>query len=167
MSVNTKRPISSLLQDVCYHFSGEYYRPPEVVVEAPGRVNLIGKRFCVPLETDYQIASYHPEWYDYFLCGFRGVVEYLKEHKLSKSLMKFPMQFGINVMIGSDIPPSAGLSSSSALVCCAALCALYAFRDNEGDVFESIDRVFVARQTAHLGSLVVKASNHQGVNRLA
>ena len=52
-----------------------------------------------------------PEWQHYFLCGYRGILE----------------RFGLNASVGMDlmlegvIPKSAGLSSSSALVCCAAM----------------------------------------------
>uniref|UniRef100_A0A915ITB9 GHMP kinase N-terminal domain-containing protein n=1 Tax=Romanomermis culicivorax TaxID=13658 RepID=A0A915ITB9_ROMCU len=45
----------------------------------------------------------------------------------------------IFVAIGGDIPPGSGLSSSSALVCGAFLCALKAFT---GQAFDLLDRSF-------------------------
>lgn len=50
-------------------------------------------------------------WFNYFLCGFRGIIE---EFSISSPA-------GMIVMMDGSIPPSSGLSSSSALVCCAAL----------------------------------------------
>lgn len=52
-----------------------------------------------------------PAWYDYLLCGFQGILE-----TTPKSHFK-----GLILLIHGTIPPSAGLSSSSALVCTAAL----------------------------------------------
>lgn len=45
---------------------------------------------------------------------------------------------GMDVVLGSNLPASAGLSSSSALVCCAAVCTL---RANTGEDFQKVDRV--------------------------
>ncbi len=80
----------------------------------------------------YNVSDKHPEfscrldvlekdidkneivWYKYILCGIKGMIE----------------EFGIKTPIGMDIavdgsiPPSSGLSSSSALVCCSALTTL-------------------------------------------
>lgn len=58
-----------------------------------------------------------PSWYQYFLCGLKGVAEILpKENKLR----------GMNVVVSGAIPQSAGLSSSSALVSAAALATAHA-----------------------------------------
>lgn len=53
-------------------------------------------------------------WYNYFLCGFRGIIE---EFSISSPV-------GIQVMMDGSIPPSSGLSSSSALVCCSSIVTL-------------------------------------------
>ena len=53
-------------------------------------------------------------WYNYLLCGIKGVLEQLTH---STELT------GLNLFVSGTIPPGAGLSSSSALVCCAALAA--------------------------------------------
>ncbi|XP_063698470.1 N-acetylgalactosamine kinase [Culicoides brevitarsis] len=56
-----------------------------------------------------------PNWYSYFLCGVKGILEHLKEEE---NLMS---QTGFMVVISGNVPPSAGLSSSSALVSAAVL----------------------------------------------
>lgn len=134
-------------------FSETYGHAPKFIARAPGRVNLIGEHidYCgygvlpMALEQDIAMAvstngtptltlanvdakyetkqitirTYEIEghsWYNYFLCGFKGVVE---EFKISPSC-------GMEIMVDGSIPPSAGLSSSSALVCCASLVTVYA-----------------------------------------
>jgi len=57
-----------------------------------------------------------PSWDQYFLCGYRGVMETLS---LSSSV-------GLRVLVDGNVPPSAGLSSSSAMVCCSAIVTLWA-----------------------------------------
>lgn len=52
-----------------------------------------------------------PPWHDYFLCGVKGIFdEYLDCDKR-----------GMLVIVSGNIPPAAGLSSSSALVSSSAL----------------------------------------------
>ena len=53
-----------------------------------------------------------PRWYHYFLCGYLGMLEHLG---ISQS------DTGLELMVYGRVPPSAGLSSSSAFVCAAAL----------------------------------------------
>lgn len=55
-------------------------------------------------------------WHSYVLCGIRGVVEVCKEKKLS----------GMQLAIAGNVLPNSGLSSSSALVCAAALATSHA-----------------------------------------
>lgn len=59
-------------------------------------------------------AENAPEWYEYFLCGIKGISEWHQQ----------PLN-GMNIMVTGNIPNSAGLSSSSALVCSAALITAY------------------------------------------
>jgi len=59
-----------------------------------------------------------PQWWGYFLCGIKGVVE---------ELVGETSDPGLCCLLEGRIPPSAGLSSSSALVVSAALAALWAF----------------------------------------
>ncbi|KAI6649542.1 N-acetylgalactosamine kinase isoform X1 [Oopsacas minuta] len=51
-------------------------------------------------------------WHNYLLCGIKGVLEHLP-HTTEVT--------GVSMLVSGTIPPGAGLSSSSALVCCAAL----------------------------------------------
>ncbi|CAB4061868.1 GALK2 [Lepeophtheirus salmonis] len=71
--------------------------------------------FSLDLSTSWTIdKGRHPYWYKYFLCGLKGIIDEFP--KVSSK--------GFNVLYDGQIPPSAGLSSSSALVVAAALCAL-------------------------------------------
>jgi N-acetylgalactosamine kinase len=58
-----------------------------------------------------------PHWWNYFLCGVKGVVEELMGYKFTTGLM---------CLVDGSIPPSSGLSSSSAVVVSAALATLFA-----------------------------------------
>ncbi len=58
----------------------------------------------------------NPVWYNYFLCGYKGVVEHYN--------LRSPI--GMDLVVSGSVPPSSGLSSSSAFVCCAALVTAYA-----------------------------------------
>ncbi|XP_034032125.1 N-acetylgalactosamine kinase isoform X2 [Thalassophryne amazonica] len=55
-------------------------------------------------------------WYYYFLCGVKGIQEKFGISHLA----------GMSCLIDGTIPPSSGLSSSSALVCCAGLVTMEA-----------------------------------------
>lgn len=57
-----------------------------------------------------------PKWHDYFLCGLEGVLESAAFAGDTIDLAK-----GLQVMVDGTIPPAAGLSSSSALVCGSAV----------------------------------------------
>lgn len=52
-----------------------------------------------------------PEWYNYFLCGVKGIYDELPNSQ----------HVGMFVTVSGNIPPAAGLSSSSALVSAATL----------------------------------------------
>ncbi|PNF41266.1 N-acetylgalactosamine kinase, partial [Cryptotermes secundus] len=56
-----------------------------------------------------------PPWHSYFLCGLKGVLEVLPQDSV-----------GMLVAVTGNVPLSAGLSSSSALVSAAALAAAHA-----------------------------------------
>jgi len=56
-----------------------------------------------------------PHWYNYFLCGVKGVLEVLPQDSV-----------GMLVAVTGSVPQSSGLSSSSALVSAAALVTAYA-----------------------------------------
>ena len=135
-------------------FEERHGRKPDFLARAPGRVNIIGEHIdysgyaVLPMAVEQDVAmacgrnderlltlsntlesySQHSrstrespsiqghEWYNYFLCGYKGVVDDLG--------VREPV--GMDVMVDGNVPPSAGLSSSSALVCCAALATAYA-----------------------------------------
>lgn len=64
-----------------------------------------------------------PNWYSYFLCGVKGIFEHSK-----KAGDGYPnSQKGFMISLSGNVPPSAGLSSSSALVCAAVLCSAYLY----------------------------------------
>ncbi|KNC99371.1 galactokinase [Spizellomyces punctatus DAOM BR117] len=56
------------------------------------------------------------DWSTYFVCGYKGAYQ--------KAGLKNPI--GLNIMVTGNVPPSAGVSSSSALVVSAVLTTLYA-----------------------------------------
>lgn len=67
---------------------------------------------------DIQLNKTCPEWYNYFLCGVLGVFE--NQNVPCKDRQ------GMRCVVSGTVPTSAGLSSSSALVCCSALVTTHA-----------------------------------------
>ena len=64
-----------------------------------------------------------PKWHDYFLCGLRGV--------LDSSGDSINSGRGLQALVDGSIPPAAGLSSSSALVCGSAVtCRILILNDH-------------------------------------
>ncbi|XP_078540915.1 N-acetylgalactosamine kinase isoform X2 [Lissotriton helveticus] len=149
------RPINALLK-LKEMFISKFGSAPKFYVRAPGRVNLIGEHidYCgyavlpmaieqdilaavAPLETNViflantnpvyldfsasadniQIDKTKPLWHNYFLCGLKGVQDHFN----------FKKPTGMNCLVDGTIPPSSGLSSSSALVCCAGLVTLTSY----------------------------------------
>lgn len=144
------------LQDLKRQFEKKFGESPHFYAHAPGRVNLIGehvdycgysvlpmavqrsilaavsvsssgtieltntnpqyKDFTVPCLEEITIDRDNPEWYYYFLCGVKGVQENFGISPLA----------GMRCVLDGTIPPSSGLSSSSALVCCAGLVTMEA-----------------------------------------
>jgi N-acetylgalactosamine kinase len=72
------------------------------------------------LKIEAPAANTYPQWHNYFLCGVKGILDYL--HKMNEIPGK-----GFSVAVSGNIPPASGLSSSSALVCSAALTCAYLF----------------------------------------
>ena len=99
---------------------------------------LITTYFFSTFECDirnYEINKTSPEWHNYFLCGLRGMTEFLG---LSASI-------GLNCMIDGTVPSSAGLSSSSALVCCAALVTMHANGQARSKVTCPYESLFITK----------------------
>eukprot|EP00051_Salpingoeca_urceolata_P031395 m.494280 g.494280 ORF g.494280 m.494280 type:complete len:458 (+) comp40106_c0_seq1:93-1466(+) len=159
-------------------FVEKYSVPPEFVARAPGRVNLIGehidysgyavlpmaiqqdilvavaktdeqyleisnvlpsfetiKQWAAPVEIDNQKHC----WANYFLAGAKGVLESGKVEKVT----------GVQCMVDGNVPPSAGLSSSSALVCGAALAVAHA----NGASFTKVEIATIcARSEQYIGT---------------
>lgn len=67
---------------------------------------------------EISIDKTKPRWHDYFLSGFKGILD---KFNLTKPK-------GMNICLLGQVPKSAGLSSSSALVVCSALTTVYANR---------------------------------------
>lgn len=77
-------------------------------------------RCCQYLSNAYQfqrIQKERPAWFNYVLCAIKGIAE--------EGGMEGPLT-GLDMMVSGNIPPSSGLSSSSALVCAAALAVSHA-----------------------------------------
>lgn len=142
--------------DIKNTFIKKFGIPPAFFARASGRVNIIGEHidYCgysvlpMAIEQDIIVAVAHsntsdkislanmnssyedfecsikdfainksdPKWFNYFLCGVRGILEHVKPNAVR----------GLTCMVSGNIPASSGLSSSSALVCCAALGTMYA-----------------------------------------
>ena len=75
--------------------------------------------FSCSLKEDLKI-NIPPNWHDYFLCGVKGVITQFCNNNVLIS--------GMNVLIEGNIPPSSGLSSSSAMVCGAAVATSFFLR---------------------------------------
>lgn len=63
-----------------------------------------------------RVEGTRPEWYEYVLCGIIGAAQIAFPNTTPR---------GLTLAICGTIPPAAGLSSSSALVCAAALAFLH------------------------------------------
>lgn len=143
------------LQKLKAAFCDKYGQMPLFYACAPGRVNLIGEHidYCgyavLPMAIEQNILAAvsvsdtrtiqltntepkykdftvsadgisidreNPQWHYYFLCGVKGLQEHLSLSSLA----------GICCVVDGTIPASSGLSSSSALVCCAGLLTMEA-----------------------------------------
>ncbi|XP_056595225.1 N-acetylgalactosamine kinase isoform X1 [Triplophysa dalaica] len=143
------------LQKIKDAFHEKYGETPFFYAYAPGRVNLIGEHidYCgyavLPMAIEQNILAAvslndsqtiqlanidpkyrgfstsaksvsidkeNPQWHYYFLCGVKGIQEHLSLASLT----------GMCCLVDGSIPASSGLSSSSALVCCAGLVTMEA-----------------------------------------
>ncbi|XP_027028959.2 N-acetylgalactosamine kinase [Tachysurus fulvidraco] len=162
--------LSDRLQKLKKAFIGKYEETPLFYACAPGRVNLIGEHidYCgyavLPMAIEQNILAAvsmsnsqtiqlanidpkykdftvsvseitidpaNPQWHYYFLCGVKGVQEQLSLSSLA----------GIRCVVDGTIPASSGLSSSSALVCCAGLVTMEANQ-------KSVSKVLLAETCA-------------------
>ena len=71
---------------------------------------------------DTAVDTDHHSWGNYFVCGYKGVFEFLN----SKEGLKVPEPCSLDVLVHGTVPLGSGLSSSAALVCASALAVLAA-----------------------------------------
>ncbi|XP_006782706.1 N-acetylgalactosamine kinase isoform X1 [Neolamprologus brichardi] len=154
--LKTKIAANERMKNLKENFESKYGESPLFYAFAPGRVNLIGehidycgysvlpmaieqnilaavsvnnsgkiqlananpkyKDFSVSCSEEIAIDRDDPQWYYYFLCGVKGIQEKFGLNHLA----------GMSCVIDGTIPPSSGLSSSSALVCCSGLVTMEA-----------------------------------------
>ncbi|CAG5957859.1 unnamed protein product [Menidia menidia] len=154
--IKTEITTNERLKTLKNTFEAKYGQSPLFYACAPGRVNLIGEHIdycgysvlpmaieqsilaavCVnhsgkiqlsntnPQYQDYTVSCSeeitidkdNPKWYYYFLCGVKGIQEKFGITPLA----------GMSCVVDGTIPPSSGLSSSSALVCCSGLVTMEA-----------------------------------------
>ncbi|XP_004567736.2 N-acetylgalactosamine kinase [Maylandia zebra] len=154
--LKTKIAANERMKNLKETFESKYGESPLFYAFAPGRVNLIGehidycgysvlpmaieqniltavslndsgkiqlananpkyKDFSVSCSEEIAIDRDDPQWYYYFLCGVKGIQEKFGLNNLA----------GMSCVVDGTIPPSSGLSSSSALVCCSGLVTMEA-----------------------------------------
>lgn len=150
-TIKTCNATNERLQNLKRIFQNKFGESPLFYARAPGRVNLIGehidycgyavlpmaieqnilaavsvsdaqtimlansnpryKDFTVSSTNNIVIDRENPQWHYYFLCGVKGIQEHFGLAHLA----------GMHCVVDGTIPASSGLSSSSALVCCAGL----------------------------------------------
>jgi N-acetylgalactosamine kinase len=79
---------------------------------------------------DSREAGKSPPWHLYFLCGVLGILEHLSTADGDANDLN--QDLSMEVVVDGRVPPRAGLSSSSALVCAAALTTLRAYGSDMG-----------------------------------
>ncbi|KAG5849004.1 hypothetical protein ANANG_G00105460 [Anguilla anguilla] len=150
-------PLNERLLKLKESFMQKFGKAPLFYAYAPGRVNLIGEHidYCGyavlpmaieqnilaavsvdesqtiqlantnPQYNDYIVSAgdikidrANPQWHYYFLCGVKGIQEHFG----------LAAPAGMQCVVDGTVPASSGLSSSSALVCCAGLLTVEANR---------------------------------------
>jgi N-acetylgalactosamine kinase len=97
------------------------------------------------------INAHH--WSSYVLCGVKGILQYIKDHNITRfrDSTQDNKTLELYLLLDGNVPSGSGLSSSSAVVCSAALAMSYA----------------LALQTiitkAEMGSLTAKSEQFIGV----
>jgi N-acetylgalactosamine kinase len=69
-----------------------------------------------------EVDREHHSWANYFLCGFKGVFDHLR----NGGGAPVPQCAGLDVIVDGRVPTGSGLSSSSALVCASSLAVMTA-----------------------------------------
>ncbi|KAK6057422.1 GHMP kinase protein, partial [Cooperia oncophora] len=150
--------LRTIIQDAETKFQNAFGHLPTIRVFCPGRVNLIGEHIdyhgygVLPMAIDVgteilaapngrqeirlvNVDEQYPQSSitlpfgmerRFALCGWKGIM-----NKLGVD------QIGFDMLVGGSIPPSSGLSSSSSLVCAAALVT---WMIHTGKIFEEVTR---------------------------
>eukprot|EP00958_Prasinococcus_capsulatus_P000441 scaffold38_cov415-Prasinococcus_capsulatus_cf.AAC.6 len=86
-------------------------------------VNVDGRKFPgVQMDVDegQKVEFSSTGWGSYFLCGYKGVFDYLRENQLDIPKTRY----GLRVVVHGRVPTGAGVSSSSAFVCASVLAVM-------------------------------------------
>jgi galactokinase len=156
------------IERVARLFAAEFGRFPEGIWAAPGRVNLIGEHtdyndgFALPLALDRYASAAVALRFDgkarcvsaEFGAGPEVQLSRIGPNRAPVGWTAYPLgvawalaQTGIEVpgfdlLVTSDVPPGAGVSSSAALECCVAL----ALSDLAGAVVDRTDLALIAQR---------------------
>lgn len=90
-------------------------------------------------------------WYQYLLAGMVGIYQFLKSQNLA-----LETNFQLDILLHSNVPPAAGLSSSSSCVVAACLMALKIFPKN----FKNFSDLPLTKQK--LASLAAESEKYIG-----
>ncbi|XP_077302213.1 N-acetylgalactosamine kinase [Arctopsyche grandis] len=125
----------ALEQDVIIAVRGTVEPTLHIINRNPSYRDYVG-----PINELHTSHGTKPEWYEYIMCGIIGAAE-----------MAYPDSTprGITLAVCGTIPPAAGLSSSSALVCAAALAYLH---DNEVKLSKMQMAMLCARSERLIGT---------------
>lgn len=103
-------------------------RDPEESNETLQIANVLSEKYgpCTyPADPNQDIDLKNHKWAHYFICGYKGLYEYLK---LKGEDVE--SRVGLDVLIDGTVPAGSGLSSSAALVCSSAIGIMAALNVN-------------------------------------
>ncbi|PGH23351.1 galactokinase [Polytolypa hystricis UAMH7299] len=80
------------------------------------------RQFTVPKQGDVEIDASKVEWINYFKAGLRVALKFLREKAGEAGFIPASME----VLVGGNVPPGGGVSSSAAFVCASALAVVKA-----------------------------------------
>lgn len=97
---------------MCFHIRTNFFFTQPAFTSLNFFLSLLNVLFSIKVPEN----GIPPEWYSYFLCGVKGI---------SDELLPNGLRCGMFVAVSGNVPPAAGLSSSSALVSAATLATSY------------------------------------------